>query len=461
MANKKLTKKKKWLIFGSGGVLLAILIAASLGKKDDDAIKVETEKIVRQTIIHKVNASGKIKPETEVKISATSSAWIDSITVDEGDHVIKGQHLITLDRKQLLANYNSTASSVRSAEARVKQESASKKRLETMYEQNLASDQELEAVQASHQIAKSSLEQAKSSLESRKDDLDKARIVAPQDGIVTAVNKEVGEMAVGGMFQAEVLMIIADLNRMEVIVDVNENDVVSVSLGDTTEIEIDAFQDTLFYGVVSEIAHMAQTSAIGAAEQVTNFEVKIRIIDVPEGIRPGMSATANIVTDKKIDALAIPIQSLTVRPAESEKSTFGKGKMSKGSSSKDDQKKPKAKKMEELVFILADKPGGVLRNGELSELDEKQLKKSKKNKNGKVVHIRPLTVGISSETHYEVLSGLEEGDEIVTGSYRAISKDLAHNKAVTTDKDSDEKKKGFKIQIGGSKSESEDSDSKQ
>ncbi len=461
MAKSKLTKKKKWLIFGGGGLLVVVMIIASLSKDNTDSIQVETEKVSRQMVVHKVNASGKIKPETEVKISATSSAWIDSITVNEGDFVEKGKHLISLDRKQLLANYNSTSSSVRSAEARVKQELASKKRVENMYEQNLASDQELEAVQASYQIAKSSLEQAKSSLESRKDDLDKARIVAPQNGIVTAVNKEVGEMAVGGMFQAEVLMIIADLNRMEVIVDVNENDVVSVSLGDTTEIEIDAFQDTIFYGVVSEIAHMAQTSSMGSAEQVTNFEVKIRIIDVPEGIRPGMSATANIVTDKKIDALAIPIQSLTVRPAESEKSTFGKGKRPKGSSSKDDQKKPKAKKMEELVFILADKPGGVLRNGELSELDEKQLKKSKKNKNGKVVHIRPLTVGISSETHYEVLSGLEEGDEIVTGSYRAISKDLAHNKAVTTDKDGDEKKKGFKIQIGGSKSESEDSDSKQ
>lgn len=461
MAKSKLTKKKKWLIFGGGGLLVVVMIIASLSKDNTDSIQVETEKVSRQMVVHKVNASGKIKPETEVKISATSSAWIDSITVNEGDFVKKGKHLISLDRKQLLANYNSTSSSVRSAEARVKQELASKKRVENMYEQNLASDQELEAVQASYQIAKSSLEQAKSSLESRKDDLDKARIVAPQNGIVTAVNKEVGEMAVGGMFQAEVLMIIADLNRMEVIVDVNENDVVSVSLGDTTEIEIDAFQDTIFYGVVSEIAHMAQTSSMGSAEQVTNFEVKIRIIDVPEGIRPGMSATANIVTDKKIDALAIPIQSLTVRPAESEKSTFGKGKRPKGSSSKDDQKKPKAKKMEELVFILADKPGGVLRNGELSELDEKQLKKSKKNKNGKVVHIRPLTVGISSETHYEVLSGLEEGDEIVTGSYRAISKDLAHNKAVTTDKDGDEKKKGFKIQIGGSKSESEDSDTKQ
>ncbi len=461
MAKSKLTKKKKWLIFGGGGLLVVVMIIASLSKDNTDSIQVETEKVSRQMVVHKVNASGKIKPETEVKISATSSAWIDSITVNEGDFVKKGKHLISLDRKQLLANYNSTSSSVRSAEARVTQELASKKRVENMYEQNLASDQELEAVQASYQIAKSSLEQAKSSLESRKDDLDKARIVAPQNGIVTAVNKEVGEMAVGGMFQAEVLMIIADLNRMEVIVDVNENDVVSVSLGDTTEIEIDAFQDTIFYGVVSEIAHMAQTSSMGSAEQVTNFEVKIRIIDVPEGIRPGMSATANIVTDKKIDALAIPIQSLTVRPAESEKSTFGKGKRPKGSSSKDDQKKPKAKKMEELVFILADKPGGVLRNGELSELDEKQLKKSKKNKNEKVVHIRPLTVGISSETHYEVLSGLEEGDEIVTGSYRAISKDLAHNKAVTTDKDGDEKKKGFKIQIGGSKSESEDSDSKQ
>ena len=450
MAKKKLTKKKKWLIFGSGGVLLAILIAASLGKKDDDAIKVETEKIVRQTIIHKVNASGKIKPETEVKISATSSAWIDSITVEEGDHIKKGQHLITLDRKQLLSNYNSAASSVRSAKARLKQESASKKRVESMYEQNLASDQELEAVEASYEIANSSLAQAKSSLESREDDLNKARIVSPQDGIVTAVNKEVGEMAVGGMFQAEVLMIIADLNRMEVIVDVNENDVVSVSQGDTTEIEIDAFQDTIFYGIVSEIAHMAQSSSVGSAEQVTNFEVKIRMIQVPDGIRPGMSATANIITDKKDDVLAIPIQSLTVRPEGSEKLSFGKGKRS---GKKDDVKKPKAKKMEELVFIIAENPGGVLRDGTLSELDEKSLKKSKRGKGGKVVHIRPVKVGISSETHYEVLSGIDEGEEIVTGSYRAISKDLAHNKAVTTGENDESDKKGFNISIKTSKSD--------
>ena len=455
MAKKKLTKKKKWLIFGGGGILLIIMIIASLAKDSTETVQVETEKVGLQTVIHKVNASGKIQPETEVKISATSSAWIDSITVKEGDNVKKGRHLISLDRKQLFANYNSTASSVRSAEARLTQEEASKKRVENMYNQNLASDQEMEAVQASYQIAKSSLEQANSLLEFREDELDKARIMAPQDGIVTAVYKEVGEMAVGGMFQAEVLMIIADLKRMEVLVDVNENDVVSVALGDTTEIEIDAFQDTLFYGVVSEIAHMAQTSAMGQAEQVTNFRVKIRIIDVPDGLRPGMSATANIITDKKENVLAIPIQSLTVRPEGSEKSVFGKGSRSGG---KDGEEKPKAKKMEELVFVLADKPGGVLRDGKISELDKKSSKKAKVPKDAKVAHIRPVKVGISSETHYEVLSGLEEGEEIVTGSYRAISKDLSHNKAVKTGDDEKGGKKGFSVAIGTEKDNDEKKD---
>ncbi len=177
---------------------------------------------------------------------------------------------------------------------------------------------------------------------------------------------------------------------------------------------------------------MARTSSVGSAEQVTNFEVKIRMIQVPDGIRPGMSATANIITDKKDNVLALPIQSLTVRPEGSEKTTFGKGK---GSDRKDSTKKPKAKKMEELVFIVSDKPGGVLRDGKLSELDDKKGKKKKAPKDGKVVHIRPVKVGISSETHYEVLNGLSVGDEVVTGSYRAISKDLAHNKAVTTNND--------------------------
>ena len=438
----KLTKKKKWLIFGGGGLLLVIMIVASLRKDNTNAIDVDAEKVTRKTVVQKVNASGRIQPEIEVKISATSSAWIDSITVKEGDRVNKGQHLISLDRKQLSANYSSAASSVRSAEARIKQELASKKRVESMYDQNLASDQELEAIQASYEIANSQLSQAKANLESRKDDLDKARIAAPQDGIVTKIYKEVGEMAVGGMFQADNLMIIADLSRMEVIIDVNENDVVSVSVGDTTEIEIDAFLDTLFYGVVSEIAHVSEVTGMGSQQQVTNFEVKVRMLNVPDGIRPGMSATADIITDKKEDVLSIPIQSLTVRQKGSEKFVSSGKKSGRPNSSDSESNNDGSKKreMEELVFVIADAEGKVQREDSLDGENsiDKEFKKAKKGT--KYVHVRPVKVGISSDTHYELLSGLNEGEEIVTGSYKAISKDLSHNKIVKMEKNIDKKK---------------------
>lgn len=393
MAKKSKSKKKIFII---GGIIafLSVFVLANVFRDDVKALKVETELVSLRTVIQKVNASGTIQPETEVKISAESTAFIDSITVKEGDRVYKGQHLISLDRKRILSNYNSASSSVRSAQARLKQELASKKRVESMYEQNLASDQELEAVQASYEIANSQLEQAKANLDSRKDELDKARIMSPQDGIVTRIYKEVGEMAVGGMFQADNLMIIADLSRMEVIIDVNENDVVSVSIGDTTEIEIDAFTDTLFYGVVSEIAHMSEVAGMGSQQQVTNFQVKVRMLNVPEGTRPGMSATADIITEKKENILSIPIQSLTAR-----------------------------KDSDEMVFLVSDKM--LAKEGDESKFSDKKVKKGMK-----FVHSTPVKVGISSETHYEIKSGIREGDRIVTGSFKAISKDLEHNSLV-------------------------------
>ena len=393
MAKKSKSKKKIFII---GGIIafLSVFVLANVFRNDVKALKVETELVSLRTVIQKVNASGTIQPETEVKISAESTAFIDSITVKEGDRVYKGQHLISLDRKRILSNYNSASSSVRSAQARLKQELASKKRVESMYEQNLASDQELEAVQASYEIANSQLEQAKANLDSRKDELDKARIMSPQDGIVTRIYKEVGEMAVGGMFQADNLMIIADLSRMEVIIDVNENDVVSVSIGDTTEIEIDAFTDTLFYGVVSEIAHMSEVAGMGSQQQVTNFQVKVRMLNVPKGTRPGMSATADIITEKKENILSIPIQSLTAR-----------------------------KDSDEMVFLVSDKM--LAKEGDESKSSDKKVKKGMK-----FVHSIPVKVGISSETHYEIKSGIREGDRIVTGSFKAISKDLEHNSIV-------------------------------
>ncbi|MHC4752133.1 MAG: efflux RND transporter periplasmic adaptor subunit, partial [Planctomycetota bacterium] len=225
------------------------------------------------------------------------------------------------------------------------------------------------------------------------------------------------------------------LNRMEVEVDVNENDVVSVAVGDTTEIEIDAFQDTVFYGMVSEIAHVAQTTGMGSQEQVTNFKVKVRMVDNPDGIRPGMSATANIITDVREDALAIPIQSLTVRPEGSDKVKKDNGKGRKRSrsgrqrgereagSDQSPEKKPGKQEMMEVVFVVTDN---------IEEEGETRGRSSKK-KGDLFAVIRPVKVGISSETHYEILGGLEEGEEIVVGGYRAISRELKHQSAIESE----------------------------
>ena len=431
---KELYKKnKKLFISGFIGLLIILIIVGNIFRDDSEVINVETEKISRQKIIQKVNASGKIQPESEVKISATSSAIIDSITVVEGEYVKKNQHLISLDRKQLQANVDQVTSAVRSASARVKQDKANRERVERIYEQGLASDQELEGAQAAYEISKSQLDQSRASLLVSQDALDKARLVSPQNGIVTKINKEAGEMAMGGMFSLDVLMIIADLSRMEVIVDVNENDVVSISIGDTSEIEIDAYIDTVFYGVVSEIALMAETSNFGSQEQVTNFKVKVRMLDVPPNIRPGMSATANIITEIRKNSLAIPIQSLTVREYGSENKLFGEENSKKWKKNDEPDNNSKKKELEELVFIIADKQGGVQRDGEVSEV--KNLKEKKFKRGSQFAHIRPVKVGISSETHYELLNGLEENDLIVIGNYKAVSKELKHNMQVSTEKD--------------------------
>ncbi len=440
MAKKKKNKKKLWFIIG-GVVVLVALIAGNLLKSDTEAISVETEKVKRQTVVHKVNGSGIIQPEVEVKISATLSAWITDITVEEGDYVSKGQHLISLDEKKYRASYNQTRSSVKSARASLKEVKAIKERTESLFANDLVSKQELESAEARFELAESQLEQTLAILSSVSDDLSKTRIMAPQSGTVVKIAKEVGEMALGSIFQADVLMIVADLSRMEVVVDVNENDVVSVAVSDTAEIEIDAFQDTVFYGIVSEIAHMAETQSLGTQEQVTNFEVKVQMLDIPKNIRPGMSATADIITDVKEDVLAIPIQCLTVRQegweeeAEKKQSRGRKSKAKKSDDSEESTDTTKKKEMIEVVFVISE-------NAEISyEIDEKSKRRERPLKKGqKYAIVRPVKVGISSEDHYEILNGLEEGDEIVTGSYKAISRDLKHMTVVEVEGSSRNKK---------------------
>lgn len=425
---KNSSKMKRFFIIGLVAIIIIAVVIGNLMQSKSDATTVESEVVSRQTIVHKVNASGKVQPATEVKISATISAWITDITVEEGDFVESGQHLISLDEKRYQAALEQSNSSVKSARARLKQVKSQRKRVESLYEQNLVSDEELETIIAQYELAESQLEQSEAARISSQDELEKTRILAPQTGTVTKVNKEVGEMALGSVFQADVLMTVADLTNMEVEVDVNENDVISIAYGDTSEIEIDAFQDTVFYGVVSEIAHVAETQGIGTQEQVTNFKVKVRMIDIPEGIRPGMSATANIITDIRDSVIAIPIQSLTVRPEGADKVLAdAKGKKKDRTKRRDDREPSERNTgkqvMEEIVFVLE------------NELENTGEKRRPLKKDEYYTLIRPVKVGISSETHYEVLSGLSEGEKIVIGGYRAISRELKHQSVVIDESD--------------------------
>ena len=402
-------KKKVWI---------PLLIILSLStwffikrSGSDDTISVDVEKVELRTIIQKINASGKIQPEESVQITSTITGWITEITVMEGDTVEPGQHLISIDEKQIRPRYNNALSQVKSSEANLKKVKAQMSRTKTLFSQKLISQQEQEQVEASFQIALSQSEQANANLLSAEDELSKTRLTAPKYGIVTSITKEEGEMAVGGMFNPGVLMTVADLSRMEVEVDVNENDVVNIGIGDTTEIEIDAYPDTIFFGVVSEIAHTAQSMNMGSQQQVTNFKVKVRMITVPDRIRPGMSSTVNIITETIKDALSIPIQALTSRSDEYN-DIDRSNKEQKKELENEDAPFKKVKQVD-VVFTLEDKFKG-------EEAEEGK----------KYVMVTPVKVGISGENYYEVRSGLEKEKMIVIGGYKALSKLLNHGDLV-------------------------------
>jgi len=409
---KKMKKKKVW-------IPTLLILTVTLGYffsdfSEEEGIRVDAELIELREIISKVNASGKIQPEEAVQITSTITGWITDITVMEGDTVVPGQHLISIDEKQIRPRYNNALSQVKSSEANLQRVKSQRDRTESLFSQNLSSKQELEQVEASYQIALSQAEQANANLLSAEDELSKTRLTAPKYGVVTSITKEEGEMAVGGMFNPGVLMTIADLGRMEVEVDVNENDVVNIEIGDSSEIEIDAYPDTIFYGVVSEIAHTAQATNMGMQNQVTNFKVKIRMISVPDKIRPGMSSTVNIITEVLENVISIPIQSLTSRPENFAEERNHKDKDQKEKKGNDNEETT-FKRIEpiDVIFILKD------------EFEDKEAPS-----NNKYAIAIPIDVGISSENYYSVKSGVEIGETIVTGGYKVLSKELYHGALV-------------------------------
>ena len=405
-----LKKKKVWI---PGLILLTSTVWFFMKKSgSDNIIFVNAEKIELRTIVQKINASGKIQPEESVQITSTITGWITEITVMEGDTVEPGQHLISIDEKQIRPRYNNALSQVKSSEANLKKVKAQLERTKSLFSQQLISQQEQEQVEASYQIALSQAEQANANLLSAEDELSKTRLTAPKYGIVTSITKEEGEMAVGGMFNPGVLMSVADLSRMEVEVDVNENDVVNITIGDTTEIEIDAYPDTMFFGIVSEIAHTAQSLNMGSQQQVTNFKVKVKMITVPDRIRPGMSSTVNIITETIKNAVSIPIQALTSRPENYMDENGSDKEQNRWENDGDKVSFTKVKPID-VVFILEDEFG------------------NKAEEDKKYAIVKPVKVGISGENYYEVQSGVDKEEMIVIGGYRILSKELNHGDLVT------------------------------
>ena len=406
-----MNKKKIFITLGVIAII-AVFVIVNLKKSIGNEIKVTAEKVSRGDITQVVSGPGRIQSELEVKISANVSAEITGIYVKEGEQVKKGQLLVELDRKKYVAAVNRAKSTKKSAEANLIKARNDYGRIKELFEKKLTSLAELENAEANLKLAESQLEQAIAGLAQAEDELSKTKLFSPIDGTVTKINKEVGEIALGSMFQADVIMIVADLSRMEVVAEIDENDIVLVEEGDTADISIDAIPDTTFLGIVNEIALAATTRGLGTQEEVTNFQVKVSIIEPDPKMRPGMSATVDIRTESKKNVLKVPIQAVTVR--ERDKVYHNEKSKSEENGSDSDREKDE---FVECVFIVQD---GIAK-------------------------IAPVKTGISSDTDIEIVSGVEEGQMVVTGSYRVLSKTL---------KDGD-KVKITKSAYGSSESEKE------
>jgi HlyD family secretion protein len=291
------------------------------------------------------------------------------------------------------------------------------KRSKELVAGGLESQADFEAKQAAYQVevaryksAQDQVEQAKAARKQAKDDLSKTTIYAPMAGTISALNKEEGEIALGSQFQKDVILIVADLTEMEAQVNVDENDIVSIAKGQDAEIDVDAMSGKKLKGIVSEISNSANSTGAGSTEQKTEFEIKIAVVDPPKTLRPGMTASADIITKTNENALSVPLQSVAVRTLDQlamkgEKKAKGKG-VANAASLPDSPYKPDADGFVEVVFVI---------------------------QNGKAI-ARQVKTGIQSDELIEIVDGLKEGDEIVSGSYRAISKDLVNGAVVTINK---------------------------
>ncbi|MCS6988592.1 MAG: efflux RND transporter periplasmic adaptor subunit [Chloroherpetonaceae bacterium] len=429
IGDKKKRRKRKWIWIGVGISIAILVVVAIFGGKKTPPILVSVEKVQRRNITQVVSATGKIYPEVEVKLAPEVSGEIVELPVKDGDAVRKGQLLFRINPEVTKAQVEQAAAALSAAKAQSLQAKAQRllredelRRATELYKQKLISESEYLTAQTNAEVAKATYEASlfdiqrlESQLRQQRENLSRTTVYSPIDGHVTLLNSKLGERVVGtSMMTGTEVMRVADLNRMEIRVDVNENDIVNVKKGDTARIIVDAYPNQKFAGVVYEIANMAKTTGAGTQDQVTNFEVKIRILDHQGKLRPGMSATADIETATVLNALAAPIQSVTVRNLEEGLSAAELAEKRQQDATRSDDKTSASEKTQALQ----------------ARADREKLVRVVFVKEGDIARIRKVETGIADNAYMEIKSGVKEGEEVISGPYRAVSRDLKDSSKV-------------------------------
>ncbi len=437
-------KKSIWFWVGIAAVILIIglVIAKRAGwLGDSNLTKVSTEKVIRRDLVETVSANGKVQPEVEIKISADVSGEITELYVKEGDVVKKGTLLCRINPEVYVssferstaalnsskANLQNSRSRLTQAQSQFEQSELNFNRNKKLFDEKVITPAEFENIKSAFEVAKAEVDAARQSVaaagfnvssaeagvKESKENLNRTNIYAPVDGTVSKLSKEKGERVVGtNMMEGTEVLRLANLNEMEVSVDVSETDIVRVSTGDTADVEVDAWLGRTFTGIVTEVANSSNISGVNVTDEVTNYTVKVRILresytDLLEGkaanyspFRPGMSATVEIKTRRTPDVLTVPIQSVTTRDTLKKEKT-GKKSAKDGVEAQAVLVAPEGK-IQEFVFVIQESK----------------------------VHLRPVKTGIQDSQHIEILEGLKEGEEVVSGPYNAISKTLKDNAGV-------------------------------
>ena len=426
-----MTRRGKAITAVVGGLLLAGVLVLAAFNRGAKPVEVRLEKVQRRDLVAYVTASGQVQPHTKVDVASDVSGRIVKLAVKEGDMVKKGQFLLQIDPATYQADVQREDASVASAKADLARAKANLEQSQSAYRRSaeivkmnpaLISAEQLEQLKttvdvndALYQAALHTVDQMTAALKNSQSSLAKTTILAPMDGRITRLAVQQGETAVPGTFNkdAALLLTISDMSVLETKVKVDETDVARLRVGDTAQVLIDAFPDTTFRGKVTEIAHSsvaAATTTTGSSDQAVDYEVRVQLIDPPLDTRPDFSATAKIVWDARKNVLSIPIIALTVREHEANENRDSAAVVLGKKATKDI-----AQKDVEGVFVVG-----------------------KDNR----VSFRPVKVGIPGEEYFEVLSGLQEGETVVAGSYQAIR--TLHDSTTVKEMKKDDKKKEAK-----------------